>query len=273
MVNGRTWFPVSSGLLTWEHYQRIGSAWMVFEWMIHEQRAPKNGEENTGRVRDGEPISYDQISASLQGMPARTIEKHVAALEREHYIRSERVPRKGKRYFVTNPIRWLMVLPKNGERAAVYSPNVGSEITGSLPINGGHFSPNVGSELGIRVKEVKPKTKPKGVVFNSAEMELPEWLSRDVWTEFVEHRKETKNPLTERAARANIRKLCEFRSKGQDPHAVIDQSIAAGWTGLFEVRPGKKTPKAQPLVVDAPDPYELTMRQHLRAKAAGGNIQ
>jgi hypothetical protein len=25
-VNGRTWFPVSSGLLTWEHYQadRLG---------------------------------------------------------------------------------------------------------------------------------------------------------------------------------------------------------------------------------------------------------
>jgi DNA-binding transcriptional ArsR family regulator len=150
VVNGRTWFPVSSGLLTWEHYQRIGSAWMVFEWMIHEQRAPRNGEENTGRVRDGEPISYEQISAALQGMPARTIEKHVAALEREDYIRSEYVSRKGKRYFVTNAIRWLMILPKYGERTACSSPYGGSEITGSLPRNGGRFSPNMGSELGIR---------------------------------------------------------------------------------------------------------------------------
>jgi hypothetical protein len=269
MVNGRTWFPVSSGLLTWEHYQRIGSAWMVFEWMIHEQRAPKNGEENTGRVRDGEPISYGQISASLQGMPARTIEKHVAALEREHYIRSECVSRKGKRYFVTNAIRWLMVLPKNGERTPVYSPNVGSEITGSLPMNGGHFSPNVGSEMTIRVKEVKPRTKTEGSRFNLTEMELPEWLPRDTWTDFVEHRKEMKKPLTERAAKANIKKLFDLRSKGQDPRAVIDQTIAGGWTGLFEVKTGKKTPKAQALVIDAPDAYELTMRQHLRAKAAG----
>jgi hypothetical protein len=273
MVNGRTWFPVSSGLLTWEHYQRIGSAWMVFEWMIHEQRAPKNGEDNAGKVRDGEPVSYQQISASLKGMPARTIEKHVAALEREHYIRSEYVSRKGKRYFVTNAIRWLMVFPKNGERTASSFPSAGSQNAPSLPINGERFSPNVGSELGIRVEEVKPRTKPKGVVFDNPEMELPEWLQRDLWTEFVEHRKEMKNPLTERAAKANIRKLCELRSKGQDPRAVIDQTIAAGWTGLFEVRPGKKPPKAQAPVVDAPDPYELTMRQHLRAKAAGGNIR
>ena len=87
-MNGRTWFPVSSGLLTWEHYRRIGSAWMVFEWMIHQQRAPREGEENTGRVRDGEPISYEQISSSLQGMPARTIEKHVESLLRKTGARS-----------------------------------------------------------------------------------------------------------------------------------------------------------------------------------------
>jgi hypothetical protein len=104
-------------------------------------------------------------------------------------------------------------------------------------------------------------------------MEIPEWLPRDAWREFVEHRRDKKNPLTERAARANLRKLLEFRSNGQDPRAVIDQTTAAGWTGLFELKAGKKTPKAQAPMIDAPDSYELTMREHLRAKAAGAKIQ
>jgi hypothetical protein len=270
-MNGRTWFPVSSGLLTWEHYQRIGPAWMVFEWMIHEQRAPRDGEENTGRVRDGEPISYEQISSSLQGMPTRTIEKHVAALERERYIRSEYVSRKGKRYFVTNAIRWLLILPRNGGRTSPNSPNVGSETNGSLPRNGGPFSPNMGSELTIRVKEVKPKTKPRGIFFNSAEMELPEWLPRDAWTEFVEHRNETKKPLTERAARTNIKKLSELRSKGQDPRAVINQTIAGGWTGLFEVSSGRNTTsKAPPMKLPANYiPASERILQERNARAGG----
>jgi hypothetical protein len=138
----------------------------------------------------------------------------------------------------------------------------------------GGASPQIwGANWALGVKEVKPRTKTSGSRFNVAEMELPAWLPRYVWAEFVEHRRETKKPLTERAAKANIKKLSEFRSRGQDPQAVIDQTIAAGWTGLFEVKTGKKTPKAQAPMVDAPDSYELTTREHLRAKAAGGNIQ
>ena len=99
--------------------------------MIHEQRAPKDGEENTGAVRNGDPISYEGIGACLQGMPARTVEKHIAILEREGYIRSKYIGGRGKRYLVANPIRWLMVLPRNGEL--------------QLPRNGGSNSPKPGT--------------------------------------------------------------------------------------------------------------------------------
>jgi hypothetical protein len=153
-VSPRVWFPISSGLLTWEHYQRLGPAWMVFEWMIHEQRAPKGGEANNGAVRNGEPISYEGIGAHLRGMPARTIERHVLLLEREGYIRSGYVRGHGKRYTIANPIRWSMVLPKNGESVKGDSAEVGSstpQMCGAvLPING------------EANKEQKPKTKNKG---------------------------------------------------------------------------------------------------------------
>jgi hypothetical protein len=115
MVKARNYFQVSAGLLTWDHYRRIGPAWMVFQWMIHEQRRPRDGEADTGLVMNGNPISYEGIGARLHGMPARTVERHVALLEQEGYIRSEYLRGRGTRYFICKPLRWQMGLPRNGE--------------------------------------------------------------------------------------------------------------------------------------------------------------
>ena len=158
MTTERTWFPISSGLLTWDHYQRLGPAWMVLLWMIHEQRAPRNGEANGGAVHNSAPISYEAIGTCLRGMPARTVERHVALLEREGYIRSEYVRGHGKRYRVANPIRWLMVLPRNGElvsnSAEVRSGN-SAELGSVTPQKWGA----VLHKTEERNKEQKPKTK------------------------------------------------------------------------------------------------------------------
>jgi DNA-binding transcriptional ArsR family regulator len=271
-VNGRTWFPVSSGLLTPEHCQRIGPALWVFLWMIHHEHRP-DGKPN-GLVNEGWPVTYEEIAHDL-GRKARMIAYHVKALEEQGYIRSERAGTHGRgvRYFISNPVRWNL----NGthERVALDCQSLDERVATDCGPSSNKTSDRVATD-GMCNKEQRTnntKNKPKGVVFNSAEMELPEWLPRDAWTEFVEHRRETKKPLTERVAKANIRKLSELRSKGQDPRAVIEQTIAAGWTGLFDVKTGKKMPKAQAPTVDAPDSYELIMRGHLRAKAARGNIQ
>jgi hypothetical protein len=267
-MNGRTWFPVSSGLLTPKHYQAIGSALWVFLWLIHHQYRPKNGETDTGVVNAGGPVTCAQIGLEL-GIPAETCRKHVAILERGEYVRSESVAGLGKRYFIVNPIRWALSATKNGDTAqrgmTEHGEGVSPNLTGRVT--------KFGEANKEQRTQVTTKNKTKAIVFNPAEMELPEWLPRDAWTEFVEHRKELKKTLTEQAAKANIRKLSEFWSKGQDPRTVIDQTIASGWTGLFEAKTGKKVPKAQAPGVDAPDSYELTMREHLRAKAAGVRIQ
>jgi len=74
--SGRPWFPVSAGLLTRKHYERLGAAWMEFLWFVHQQYAPKNGEVDTGVVRNGNLISYPEISAAL-GLPLRTVERQL----------------------------------------------------------------------------------------------------------------------------------------------------------------------------------------------------
>ena len=250
-MKGRTWFPVSAGLLTPEHCQRIGPALWVFLWLIHHEHKPAGKPD--GLVSEGRPVTYEEIAGAL-GHKARMIAYHVKALEEQGYIRSERAGTLGRgvRYFISNPVRWNL----NGTRERVatdcQSPKERVAMDGMTEWqqNVERVATDGKCNKEQRTKELQ-RTKPRGLVFNSAEMELPEWLPRSAWTEFVEHRRETEKPLTERAAKANIKKLSDLRSKGQDLQAVIDQTIAGGWTGLFEVKAGKKTPKVQAPVVDA----------------------
>ena len=105
----RIWFPISSGLLTPEHCEKIGPALCVFLWFVHHEYRPKHGRTPTGVVNDGWPITYDQIANDL-GISGRTVDRHVQRLERGGYIRSERSQTAGHgvRYFVANPIRWCL---------------------------------------------------------------------------------------------------------------------------------------------------------------------
>jgi hypothetical protein len=198
-ADARVWFPISAGLLTWEHYQRLGPAWMVFEWMIHEQRAPKNGEENTGTVRNGDPISYEGIGECLHGMPARTVERHIALLESKGYIRSEYIRGHGKRYTVANPIRWSMVLRRNGESNKPDSAEVRSthsaEMGSSTPQECGAVLPINGEAN----KEQEPRTKNK-------------------------IKSECARPTLEQ-----VRAYCKERNNGVDPQKWFDHYSANGW--------------------------------------------
>jgi hypothetical protein len=65
---------------------------------------------------------------------------------------------------------------------------------------------------------------------------FPDWIPVDAWNGFVEMRKRTKHPLTERATRIAIRELTKLRDQGQDPAEVLDQSTFQDWRGLFPVR-------------------------------------
>lgn len=70
--------------------------------------------------------------------------------------------------------------------------------------------------------------------------ELPDWLARDAWLDWCEHR-EAKDadklaPWTAGAAKASINCLTRLRGFGHDPAIVIEASVLRGWTGLFPVK-------------------------------------
>lgn len=79
-----------------------------------------------------------------------------------------------------------------------------------------------------------------------APLVLPEWLDPKAWSDFIEHRKSLKAKLTARAAELAIGDLDKLRLAGDDPAAVINQSIVNGWRGLFAVKqqPQRAAPQA-----------------------------
>lgn len=92
-------------------------------------------------------------------------------------------------------------------------------------------------EVTVR-KEGRTPLPPKG----GESVAPPEWLDRQAWAEWCQYRRGRK--WTALAANLSIKALEHFRSQGDDPTAVIHQSIAAGWTGLFAL---KNRPAAQPM--------------------------
>lgn len=67
-------------------------------------------------------------------------------------------------------------------------------------------------------------------------MELPAWIPPEAWAGYIEMRKKKRAVMTDKAVELCIKKLHGFYELGQDIGAVLDQSTALGYTGVFEVR-------------------------------------
>lgn len=83
-------------------------------------------------------------------------------------------------------------------------------------------------------EETKKKNIPSPLA--RLEMVLPDWLPRESWGLWLKHRREIKHPVTETQADALIKVLSKFRARRMPPEEVIEQSIAGGWQGLFELK-------------------------------------
>jgi len=86
-----------------------------------------------------------------------------------------------------------------------------------------------GAERVKKHREKKSETKKE---------DLPEWLNKDAWRAWEQHRKEIRKKLTPTTTKRQLAML----EKNKDNHVdIIEKSIANGWTGLFEITDRKKT--------------------------------
>lgn len=63
---------------------------------------------------------------------------------------------------------------------------------------------------------------------------LPDGIDSDTWEEFKAFRSEDiKKPLTERAERMMLKRLCKIRDAGYCPNDAMEQSMINGWQNVF----------------------------------------
>ena len=69
-------------------------------------------------------------------------------------------------------------------------------------------------------------------------------MPADAWNQFSRHRERiSRKTWTPDAIALTIRDLGKFRAEGMDPAAILEQSVANGWRGVF---PLKNRPRQQP---------------------------
>jgi hypothetical protein len=81
--------------------------------------------------------------------------------------------------------------------------------------------------------ETEKRHKPSTGV--EAVLKLPPYISQNLWNDFVEMRTRCRSKPTRRASEILLRKLEGLRAEGEDITAVLEQSIANSWKGVFPV--------------------------------------
>ena len=80
-----------------------------------------------------------------------------------------------------------------------------------------------------------PQGGPKRSGFDPLSVDLPEWLSTELWLSWVEYRRHLKKPIkTQQGVTGTLNKLDEFRGMGYSPELVIQEAMANEWQGLYE---------------------------------------
>jgi len=92
-----------------------------------------------------------------------------------------------------------------------------------------------------RSTDVQPTNNHKPITNNQIKerkpvvpTELPDWLNKTDWNDFVEMRKKLKKPMTDRAVKLMISKLETMKNKGIDTSEVLQKSILANWSDVYE---------------------------------------
>lgn len=133
-------------------------------------------------------------------------------------------------------------LPVKGTEKKPYLKKVTLPESGkkSLPESGNAYYPNQVNTKDKHTKDNKdninnPPKSPRAVSFDALAVQLPDWLSEEIWSSWVAYRRDLKKPIkSQQTVTQAINLLDRCRQNGYSPDEIINQSIANGWQGLFE---------------------------------------
>lgn len=181
-------------------------------------------------------VSNEQISVLTGILP------HKCSAAKSTLVKRGILTQTGRVIGINKAVSEWSSLPVKGTEKRPYLKKVTVPESGkkSLPESGNAYYPNQVNTKDKHTKDNKdninnPPKSPRAVSFDASAVQLPDWLSAEIWSSWVAYRRELKKPIkSQQTVTQAINLLDRCRLNGYSPDEIINQSIANGWQGLFE---------------------------------------
>ncbi|BBW87966.1 TPA: replication protein [Klebsiella pneumoniae] len=181
-------------------------------------------------------VSNEQISVLTGILP------HKCSAAKSTLVKRGILTQTGRVIGINKAVSEWSSLPVKGTEKKPYLKKVTLPESGkkSLPESGNAYYPNQVNTKDKHTKDNKdninnPPKSPRAVSFDASAVQLPDWLSAEIWSSWVAYRRDLKKPIkSQQTVTQAINLLDRCRLNGYSPDEIINQSIANGWQGLFE---------------------------------------
>lgn len=181
-------------------------------------------------------VSNEQISVLTGILP------HKCSAAKSALVKRGILTQTGRVIGINKAVSEWSSLPVKGTEKKPYLKKVTLPESGkkSLPESGNAYYPNQVNTKDKHTKDNKdninnPPKSPRAVSFDASAVQLPDWLSAEIWSSWVAYRRDLKKPIkSQQTVTQAINLLDRCRLNGYSPEEIINQSIANGWQGLFE---------------------------------------
>ncbi|UVW54620.1 replication protein [Klebsiella variicola] len=197
-------------------------------------------------------VSNEQISLLTGILP------HKCSAAKSALVKRGILTQTGRVIGINKAVSEWSSLPVKGTEKKPYLKKVTLPESGkkSLPESGNAYYPNQVNTKDKHTKDNKdninnPPKSPRAVSFDASAVQLPDWLSAEIWSSWVAYRRDLKKPIkSQQTVTQAINLLDRCRLNGYSPDEIINQSIANGWQGLFEPKGAKPQPRQQVRVAE-----------------------
>ncbi|MEZ7027306.1 replication protein [Klebsiella variicola] len=197
-------------------------------------------------------VSNEQISVLTGILP------HKCSAAKSTLVKRGILTQTGRVIGINKAVSEWSPLPVKGTEKKPYLKKVTLPESGkkSLPESGNAYYPNQVNTKDKHTKDNKdninnPPKSPRAVSFDASAVQLPDWLSAEIWSSWVAYRRDLKKPIkSQQTVTQAINLLDRCRLNGYSPDEIINQSIANGWQGLFEPKGAKPQPRQQVRVAE-----------------------
>ena len=181
-------------------------------------------------------VSNEQISVLTGILP------HKCSAAKSALVKRGILTQTGRVIGINKAVSEWSSLPVKGTEKKPYLKKVTLPESGkkSLPESGNAYYPNQVNTKDKHTKDNKdninnPPKPPRAVSFDALAVQLPDWLSAEIWSSWVAYRRDLKKPIkSQQTVTQAINLLDRCRLNGYAPEEIINRSIANGWQGLFE---------------------------------------